>query len=211
MIGFPPGYLWVSEGQAEFFSNDFRNGDERLTYLATIYDLPSLTTHIGSRLPAADGCTALAYVVGPSFWNHLNLEYGGMETIARIIEMQRDQMSIYAAVEEITGKTFLEVENEWRVKYGFRPLTLADVDPASALEPYEDSLLVEGGMVTLPAMPPMVKMNEDPGEGSMPGPQCFGSTPVMILRMGTLDDIAYFEIDCMGMTGWVTRDQLVGP
>lgn len=211
VIGGANGLLWVYEGQAEFFSNDYRNGDERLTYLATIYDLPSLQVGVGSRLPAADGCTALAYVVGPSFWNHLNLEYGGMETIAEIIRMQRAQKSIFEAVEAITGKTFLEVENEWRVKYGWEPLTLADVDPALALEPYEDGLLAVGDTVTLPAMPPLVKMNEDPGERAMPGPQCFGNTPVTILRMGALNGVAYFEIDCMGMVGWVTRDQLVGP
>lgn len=211
VIGFPPGFLWVSEGQAEFFANNFRSAWERLPYLATLQDLPPLTTQLPSNIPSADGCRALAYVAGASFWNFLNVHYGGMDTIAEIVALQRQQKSIYEAVETVTGKPFLDVENEWRASYGFRPLTLADVDPASALEPYDDPLLAEGEQVTLPAMPPLVPMKEKPGERVLMSAQCFGNTSVTILRIGTLDGTPYYEVDCMGMTGWLTRDQLVGP
>lgn len=211
VIGFPPGYLWVSEGQAEFFANNFRGAWERLPYLATLQDLTSLRNQLPSNIPAADGCGALAYTAGAAFWNFLNINYGGMDTIAEIVALQRQQKSIYEAVETVTGKPFLEVENEWRVSYGFRELTLEDVDPAAALQPYDDPMLAEGDTVTLPAMPPLSSMKEKPGPKSLPGPQCFGNTAVEILTIGALDDIPYYEIDCMGMIGWVTRDQLVGP
>lgn len=209
VIGFPPGFEWVSEGQAEFFANNFRNGEERLAHLATLQDLPTLQINIGSDLPTADGCTALSYVVGPAFWNWINLNYGGMETIAAIIRLQRAQKSIYEAVETVTGRPFLEIENEWRAHYGFRTLTPADIDPALALQPYEDSLLAVGDVITLPAMPALVPLAENPGPRSLASGQCFGNMSVTIKAMGTLDEVPYFQIDCMGMVGWVTRDKLV--
>ncbi len=211
VIGYAPGVEWVSEGQAEFFANNFRNGEERLRHLATLQDIPSLLTPIGSDLPQADGCSALSYVVGASFWNFLNIRYGGMETIHQIIEYQKQQKSIYEAVEAITGKPFLEVENEWRTHYGFRPLTLADIDPAAALEPYDDPMVAEGDTVTLPATPPLSPLAEKPGAKSLASGQCFAGTQVTVLRIGALDGVPYYEVDCMGMVGWMTRDQLFGP
>jgi hypothetical protein len=52
-------------------------------------------------------------------------------------------------------------------------------------------------------------MNTQPGPRAMPGPQCFANTPVDILSIGALDDTPYYEIDCMGMIGWVTREQII--
>jgi hypothetical protein len=34
---------------------------------------------------------------------------------------------------------------------------------------------------------------------------------VTILAMGQKDDVAYFQVDCMGQQGWMTRDQLIPP
>ena len=105
----------------------------------------------------------------------------------------------------------LDIENEWRAYLGLEPLTLADVDPAAALEPFEDNLIAVGDTITLPASPMMSPLAEKPGPKSLSGGQCFANTPVTVLNMGMLDGVPYYQIDCMGMTGWVTRDQLVGP
>ncbi len=211
VLGGPLGLLWWTEGEPEWFSNMTRNYDERLRNLATMQDLPSLHTNIGSSLNQADGCYALAYYVGPSFINFLLTNYGGLELHREIVQRMRYGTSVFDAVEELTGKPFMEIENEWRTYLGFRPLTAADLDPALALEPYEDSLIAVGDTVTLPPVPALVPIYEVPKARSLTGGQCFGNTPIKILRMGQLDGVAYFEVDCLGQVGWMTRDQIVGP
>ncbi|MCD4685482.1 MAG: hypothetical protein K8S97_06065, partial [Anaerolineae bacterium] len=206
------GLVWVYEGQAEWIENSQRLHEERMRrYAATGADLPALTEQASYYSTAADGCYRLAYSMGATFYNFLYHNYGGIDAVAFVVQLWADGAPMTEAVEALADKPFIDVQNEWRVSLGFPALTAADLDPSLALLPYEDSLLVVGETVTLPAMPPLVKMGSAPGEGVMPGPQCFANTPVEILRMGTLDDIAYFEIDCMGMIGWVTRDQIVGP
>ncbi len=208
VVGGTYGPLWWTEGQAEWFSYNPGQYDARLTELANLQNLPSLTTEISAQMSAADGYGRLAYDVGVSFMNWLVANYG-IETVRAINDLQRQGTPFFDAIETVTDTSFLELENGWRTYLGFRPLTLAEVDPASALEDYDDPLLAEGDTVTLPAMPPLVKMNNDPGERAMPGPQCFANTPVEILTIGALDGTPYYEIDCMGMIGWVTRDQLI--
>ncbi len=204
------GPTWWTEGQADWFSPSPGRYDARLFNLATLQDLPSLTGEIGFRIPVADGGGVLAYDVGASFVNWFVATYS-FEALGAVINLQSGNTPARTAMEQVTGQTFLEIENGWRMYIGWEPFAPEDLDPALALQPYEDAMLAEGDAVTLPAMPPLVKMYEDPGEGTMPGPQCFANTEVTIIRMGTLDGIAYFEIDCMGMTGWVTRDSLIGP
>jgi len=51
---------------------------------------------------------------------------------------------------------------------------------------------------------------EKPGPRVLANASCFAGMPVTILRAGSLDGVDYYEVDCMGMTGWMTRDQLVG-
>lgn len=207
------GFLWWSEGQAEYFSNGFGNSDRRLMKLAELTggELPTLHEEVGARLTEADGCYALAYDVGPSFINWLLTNYGGLELHVQIVERMRLGDGLIATIEDLTGEAFLDLENAWRTGLGFRALTLADIDPALALEPYEDDLLAVGDTVTLPATPPLVGLNIEPGEKAVAQGQCFGGMDVTVMEMGTLDGVPYFQIDCMGMTGWVTRDALVGP
>ncbi len=213
VMGGMMGFLWFSEGQAEWFTSAPGQYDRRLRHLATLQDLPSLQINYGAQLNEADGCYALPYDMGPSFINFLVMNYGGIEFHRQMVEKMRGEgKSVYQAVEDLTGKPFLEVENEWRTYLGFRPLTPADLDPALALLPYEDSVIAVGDTITLPAMPPIVQLGESPIPRPPISGACFANTPVEVLRMGQAEDgTAYFEIDCMGMTGWVTRDALVGP
>lgn len=211
VLGGSLGPLWWSEGQADWFANSRGNFDERLRHLATLQDLPSLHTQIGADLNQADGCASLAYLAGSSFVNWLLTNYGGLETHLQIAQKMRLGETIYSAVEDVTGQPFIDVENAWRAYLGFRPITAADVDPSLALEPYEDPLIKVGDSVTLPATPAMVTLNKDPKPRAIMSGSCFANTPVKVLAMGQLDGVAYFQVDCMGMVGWVTRDVLVGP
>jgi hypothetical protein len=211
LMGGMMGYEWWFEGQAEWFSNTSRQYDKRLRNLATLQDVPTLLTPIGSDLPQADGCYALSYLMGPSFINYLLSNYGGVETHGEIADLIRNQnQGVFEAIETVTGKPFLEVENEWRTYLGFPPLSLADIDPASALEEPVDPVAQEGDTVTLPAAPALSPVYEKPGPKSLVGGQCFANMQVTILRVGSLDGVDYYEVDCMGQIGWMTADQLTG-
>lgn len=205
----PRGYLWVSEGQAEWFGYAPGEYDQRLRTLATLQDIPPLETDISSAMTQADGCYALAYDVGPSFLNFLMANYGGLETHRKVAELMRQDHSIYEAVEQVTGKPFLEIENEWRIYLGYRPLTVADIDPSAALEPLVDPLYDVGDVVTLPTTPPVSLIFEHPGPNQIAKGQCFAGMQVTIKRGGSLDGMDYYEVDCMGQIGWMGRDQLV--
>lgn len=211
VMGSPRGLEWWTEGQAEFFSGDPGLYDRRLRNLATLQNIPDLHNPIGSSLTQQDGCYSLSYDVGPSFINFLLTHYGGMETHRRIIDLQISNVVLFDAIEQVTGKPFVEIENEWRTYLGFPALSLADVDPASALQPYEDSLLAVGDTVTLPAMPAMSMMYQDPKPNALISGSCFGNAQVEILQMGQLDGVIYIKVDCVGQIGWMTRDQIVGP
>ena len=209
--GAPMGPEWWTEGQPEWFNIAPGKYDERLRYLATLQDIPTLQKNIGSDLTQADGCYALSYDVGPSFINFLLTNYGGIDTHLKISQAMRANSSVYEAVEDVTGKPFLDIENEWRVYLGLEPLTLADVDPASALEPFDDPMFAVGDVVTLPAVPALAPVYEKPGPVVLYSGQCFANMEVEILEIGALDGVPYFQVDCMGQIGWMTRDQLAGP
>jgi hypothetical protein len=70
-------------------------------------------------------------------------------------------------------------------------------------------LIAAGDVITLPAVPPLAPMKDKPGPKGLPGPQCFANTPVTVQTIGAVDGIPYYQIDCMGMVGWVTRNQLI--
>jgi hypothetical protein len=206
------GFTWSYEGMADWFTSSayYYDFDTRLRHLATLQDIPSLTTNIGYRLNEADGCYILAYSVGWSFYNYLNTFYGGIDAIHEIITYLARNESIFTAVEAVTGKPFLDVENEWRTYLGFEPFSPEDLDPTAALQPYEDNVIAVGDSVVLPAVPAFANLYEAPGPKQLVSGTCFANMPVTILRMGTIDDLPYFEVDCMGQVGWMTRDQLVG-
>src|SRR5690606_33700196 len=123
----------------------------------------------------------------------------------------RQNVSVYDALEQVTGKTFLELENEWRVYLGLAPFTEADLDPAAALGPVIDPLVATGEAITLPAMPPLPVVPEAASPTAASSGQCFANTTVTVLAMGSLDGQDYYQVDCMGQIGWMPRDLLVGP
>lgn len=205
------GPSWWREGQARWFSIAPGDYDLRLRNLARLQDLPTLNgDNIGGFAPQADGCYGLPGDVGASFINWLLASYGGLQTHADIIADLRSQMTLYEAIEEVTGKSFLEIENEWRAYIGFNLLDLADFDPASALQGPLDAAFAVGDVVTLPAMPLQVTLYEAPGPNQPSNVPCFGGADVTILRVGSLDGVNYYEVDCGGLIGWTTLGQLQG-
>lgn len=211
IVGGANGPLWWTEGQAEWFGVDPGDYDARLMNLATMQDIQSLTTSIGSGSIQADGRQALAYDVGPSFINWLLTHYGGIDTMQQIVALQAQTVILYDAIEQVTGASFFDLENGWRQYIGLKPFSLADVDPASALEPYDDPLFAEGDVVTLPALPALSAVYEKPGPRAAASGQCFANMQVTILQIGALDGVPYYKVDCLGQIGWMTREQLVGP
>lgn len=202
------GPTWWTEGQAEWFSLGAGPYDERLMNLARLQNLPPISGDIGYRIEAADGRGRLAYDVGASFVNWFVATYG-MDAMSETNRIQSTGRPFFEAIEAATGKSFFDLENGWRAYIGFPLLKPEDVDPAAALQPYEDSVLKVGDVITLPATNPLVPLNENPGPRSLAQGTCFANMSVTIKAMGTLEDVPYFQIDCMGMVGWVTRDKLV--
>ncbi len=210
VMGGQVGLEWLSEGQAEYFTDTYRPYDARLRNLATLQDLPNLHTPIGSSLKQADGCGALSYYVGPSFLNYLVSTYG-IDAHRQAMElMNSDNLLFYDAVERVTGVPFLDIENAWRTYLGFEPLTPENLDPSLALQPYEDSLFAVGDKVTLPAVPAMAMLYTEPVPNALIAGSCWANMEVEILAMGQLDGVIYIQVDCMGQKGWMTRDQVVG-
>jgi hypothetical protein len=208
--GSPRGFLWVFEGQAEWFANGVGKSDGILRHLSTLQDIPSLTTDIGWRLPEEDGCTGLAYRMGGSFYNYLLSNYGGTATHYKIVETFYDNGSIYDAVEAITGRPFLEIENEWRAYLGFPPIEPVDLDLSLALQPYDDPLLTVGDTVILPSVPAMSLIYQEPKPNALASGSCWANMEVEILAIGQINDTVYVQVDCMGQMGWMTRDKVVG-
>lgn len=201
--------LWWSEGQAEYFGFAPGTYDNRLRHLATLQDIASLRgDNIGASFTEADGCYALAYDVGVSFINWLLTNYGGIETHHRIVELYwHEGLTLIPAIETATGQTFFDLENGWRTYLGFPALSMADVDPASALQEPINPAFVEGDTVTLTSPRPQA-MADNPGPNQLSNIACFPGTTVEILRVGSLDGINYYLVDCQGSQGWMVAEQL---
>jgi hypothetical protein len=201
---------WLQEGQADWFSGSGRNYDSRLMNLASLSDIPSLTTDVSASTIQADGIGILRYHMGASFINWFVANYG-IESHAAVMALMRDNASIYDAIETVTGEDFLDIENAWRIYLGYNPLTQADIDPASALQPALDPVANVDDTVTLPAVPATAMLYEEPGQNKPSNGVCFANTPVEILAVGSLDGVDYYQVNCMGQIGWMSRGELVGP
>lgn len=210
VVGGSTGPNWWMEGQAEWFG--FRPGryDIRLMELATLQNLPTLSREVTRNLIQADGTMYLVYHMGASFINWFIANFG-IEAHADTVILMKQNTDLYEALETVTGVSFFELENRWRAYIGLPPFELADLDPAQALEPPIDPVAAEGDVRTLPATPPLVPLNEKPALRAIASGQCFANMEITILRVGSLEGVDYYEVDCMGQTGWLTRDQLVGP
>lgn len=211
VVGGTRGPNWWTEGQADWFGYAPRDYDARLFKLVTLQDLPTLSKPVPRNIEQADGGLYLVYDMGASFLNWLSLNYGGIDTHRQVVEQMQRGVSLYDALEQATGRTFFDLENEWRAYLGLAPFTPADLDPASALEPVIDPLVAVGETITLPAMPPLPVVYEAPSPTAATSGQCFANTTVTVLEMGSIDGQDYYKVDCMGQIGWMPRDQLVGP
>ena len=87
---------------------------------------------------------------------------------------------------------------------------LADLDPASALLPPIDPIYAVGDSFTLPATTPFLPFYQEPRPNGFLGGQCYANMTITIQRVGSLDGIDYYQIECLGQVGWVTRAQLAG-
>jgi hypothetical protein len=66
-----------------------------------------------------------------------------------------------------------------------------------------------GEQVTLPAAPFSQPIYNAPTVQSIADGACFANTPVTILDAGNDGEMNWYEVDCMGMTGWMNQGQLV--
>lgn len=211
IVGGLKGPNWWVEGQAEWFATTPGLYDERLRNLAYLQDIPSLTTEVGGLYRTeADGRGDLAYDVGPSFINWLLVNYGGIDTHRQVVVQMIQGASVYDALEQITGESFLDLENKWRTYLGYKPLDLADIDPTAALAPVLEPLFEIGETIPFPEHVGWLIFYQEPTPTSMIGGQCCAHMDITVQAMGSRDGLDYYQIECMGQVGWVPRDSLVG-
>jgi hypothetical protein len=202
------GPNWWTEGQADYFTYSAGQYDARLRHLATLQDVASLQGNIPAFTIESDGCYALAYDMGVSFINWLLSNYGGLETHAQIVDLLGRNIILEDAIEQVVGKEFEELENEWRVYLGYRPFTPQDRDPTLALQDLVDPLYLVGDVVTIPGPRPM-GLYPAPGPGQIPSSaSCFPNLTATITNAGNIQGINYYEVDCSGLKGWGPRKRL---
>ncbi len=117
------GPTWWVEGQATFFEDTVRPYDplERVRTLVSLNALPSLAygdTLSGAGTLGPDNCTHVAYDVGSAFLDFLRDHYGGYAAHGEITRLVSQNVGIYEAIEQVTGKSFAELEAEWRTLLG---------------------------------------------------------------------------------------------
>ena len=127
-----------------------------------------------------------------------------------MVGLMKMGIPFYDSIEQVTGQSFMDLENQWRAYIGLPPFSAADLDPAAALQPIPDAPFAIGDTVTLPPSPPLPAVYEAPAPNAAYTGQCFANMQVTILQMGALDGVHYYQVDCMGQIGWMTGDQLGG-
>ena len=149
--------------------------------------------------------------MGASFMKWLTEEYGDMEMYNAIVQEVKRGTSVEDSLKVVTGKTFLELENEWRAFLGIPPVAPEQLDPSLALGEPVDPAFETGEIVTLPSTPFQQPMYNKPTEISIADAVCFANMQATILRAGSDGTVNWYEVDCMGMVGWMNQGQLVGP
>lgn len=117
------GPTWFTEGGATWFSLDPERGrQEGLRDRASDVDLPTLQgTGPGYRIDRApNGCNALAYWMGTSFYNFMYGTYG-LAAIGQWHELLSNNLRMDDALVQVTGKTLAELERDWRIYLGLAP------------------------------------------------------------------------------------------
>ncbi len=211
------GPSWWVEGQATFFETfEEYPVHERLRTLAELRggDFPSFQGDGpggGALTAQEDGCTHLIYDMGSSFMFWIVDTYGGIETYRAIVEHMAQARTLGQSLEMVTGKTMLELENEWRDFLGVGPVPEAVLNPASILgEPVEPYFEV-GEQIVLPPTPFSQPIYSEPKTRSIANTSCFANTAVTITHAGNDGEMNWYEVDCMGMTGWMYQGQLSAP
>ena len=119
-------------------------------------------------------------------------------------------ITLAQALQTVTGLSLVDLENEWRAFLGVGEIPAEVLDPASALGKPADPYFEVGEQVTLPATPFQQRIFTTPEEKPIANMTCFGSTPVTILRAGNDGTTNWYEVDCMGLVGWMNQSQLAG-
>lgn len=211
------GPAWWVEGQATFFENWMEyDVHARLRKLAELRggELPTLQGDGPSGGPytvAEDGCTHLMYDMGASFMLWLTDTHGGIDTYRTVVDEMAQAHTLFEALETTTGFTALELENEWRAFLGVGPVPPEVLDPALALDPPAEPFFAVGEQVVMPASPFQQSMYTKPTEQSISNAACFANSTATVLQAGNDGTVNWYEMECMGMVGWMSQAQLVGP
>ena len=60
----------------------------------------------------------------------------------------------------------------------------------------------------MPASPFSQPIYNAPRTNSIADAACFANTPLTILHAGNDGEVNWYEVDCMGMQGWMNQGQL---
>jgi hypothetical protein len=209
------GPSWWLEGQATFFETFTEYPvHDRLRKLGEIRgDFPTFQGDGpggGPYTAAEDGCTHLIYDMGSSFMLWLVDAYGGLDVYRAIVDEMAKGYTLEQTLDRVLGKTLLDLENEWRAFLGFGPVPEEILDPGLALDDPAEPFYAEGESVLMPANAFQILMYSRPSEQSTVTGSCFANTPVTVLRAGNDGVVNWYEVDCMGQTGWMNQGQMAG-
>jgi len=210
------GPTWWGEGQATFFETfpEYPVHD-RLRQLAKLRDgdFPSFQgagPGGGPYTASEDGCTHLIYDMGSSFMLWLVDAHGGLDTYRSIVDEMAHGITLEQALQTVTGMSMLELENEWRAFLGIGEVPAEILDPALMLSEPAEPFFEVSEQVILPATPFQQLVFTSPEEKPVSNLTCFANTPVVILRAGNDGTSNWYEVDCMGIVGWMNQSQLAG-
>lgn len=208
------GPTWWVEGQASFFENiDEYPIHDRVRGVGELRDgdLPSLQgtgPSGGPFLPAEDGCTHLAYDMGKSFMRWIVEAQGGMQTYNAIVEELKKGSRLADALLVATGQTFVELENQWRAFLGFGEIPADVLDPGAALTEADNPTFAVGDTLTTPGFPIMLPLNSVPKDPAVMNGPCPAGSDITILRSGFDGTTNWYEVECLGLNGWVQEGSL---
>ena len=211
------GPTWWVEGQATFFEPiEEYPLDQRLSTLAGLMDGPFPTFQGagpggGALTAAEDGCTHLIYDMGASFMRWLADTHGGMATYRAVVDEMEHGATLEDALFTVTGQTLLELENDWRVYLNIPPVSPEQLDPGLALDAAAEPAFAVDEQITLGATPFSQPMYSEPTERSAANGTCFANSVVTVLRNGNDGTLNWYEVDCMGMVGWMSQAQVGTP
>lgn len=153
-------------------------------------------------------CDQVSGIIGASFINWLSARTG-IETLAAIMtEVSNTPAGAVNAIETVIGDDFIALENAWRASVGIAPLTLADIDPEAALQPAPGALYVVGDTFVYTGFG-VLSLNNDPGPLDFGGGGCFPNAEVEVLRVGQIEGVVWYEVECASLTGWVREVELL--